>query len=433
MSRSSRQGPKPPSRESLAKQDRTGRRLVIGGIGAIGAALVGLTAGIPLLFPDAQKKQRLDNRRIVLPLLRARMELRPLSSREARQRGTPPGELPEEEVLLVLNRAEMRDWDAPDDSPARRESLEIRAYLADDIWYAQQVQVAVVEPGGAPGARLIAAQGGTAWVWADQLIAAGPGWMGRTMDQAELLRLNPDLGLDRPGLGGRLGLAEALILDAGASGRGGFAFDPATRIAAPRGAPRAAPWPPLYTAPAFAGPAIAREGRIGATWFGLLPAEAAITGAVSAQDAAGAFLPLLPEAGPARLWRGRLRGIAAGEAPAPAATDVLEAAEPVPGVAPIVAGGLVMAGRGRLLGLADPPSILLAEIGEVGGLGEKLRRLRLDGTPVWDLALPTTHDIRTALVEPGRLWLLASPRGMFETLYAIALADGRLIRTRHLA
>lgn len=432
MSRPSRPGPKPPSRESLAKSDKTGRRLVIGGIGGIAAALAGLTVGIPLLFPDAQKKQRFDNRRVIPPLLRARMELRPLSAREVRQRGTPPGELPEEEVLLVLTRAEMRDWDAPGDSPAPRESLEVTAYLADDIWYAAQVRVAAVAPGGAPDARLIAAQGGTAWVWADQLVAAGPGWMGRTMDQAELVRLNPDLGLDRPGLRGRLGLAEALILDGTASGRGGFAFDPATRIAAPRGAPRAAPWPPLYLAPAFAGPAIAREGRIGASWFGLLPAEMAITGAVPAQDAGGTFLPPMPEAGPARLWRGRLRG-AAGEAPAPAATDLLEAAEPVPGIAPIAGGGLVMAGRGRLLGLGDPPSILLAEIGPASGLGERVRRLRLDGTPVWDLALPTTHEIRAALVEPGRLWLLGSAHGMSESLHAIALADGRLIRTRHLA
>ncbi|WP_372617517.1 hypothetical protein [Falsiroseomonas sp.] len=399
---------------------------MIGGIGAIGALLAGLTVGIPALFPEAERKQRFDNRRIIPPLLRARMELRQPAGREADPRGTLPGDLGAEEALLVLSRVEMRDWDVPLETPAQREMLEVTSYLADDIWRAAQVRVAVVPTGGAPDARLIAAQGDTAWVWADQLVAAGPGWMGRTMDQAELMRLNPDLGLDRPGLRGRLSLAEALIVDGASSGRGGFAFDPDARIAAPRGAPRAEPWPPLYPAPAFAGPALAREGRIGAAWFGLLPAEMAITGAVGVQDEGGAFLPPMPQAGPSRLWRGRVRDAEGGG-------GVLEVAEPVPGVAPVPAGGLLVAGPGRLLGLEDPPSILLAQVGQVSGMDEWVRRLRLDGTTLWETPLPTAEHIAFAMVEPGRLWLVATPDRMSQDLHAIALADGRIIRTRHVA
>jgi hypothetical protein len=416
---------KPPTREEMAASHRSGRRLVIGGIGAIGALLAGLVVGIPALFPDAQPKQRFDNRRIIPPLLRARMQLREPQGSDARQRGTPPGDLAAEEALLVLSRVETRDWNVPVETPALREMLEVTSYLADDIWRAAQVRVAVVPTSGAPDARLIAAQGGTAWVWADQLVAAGPGWMGSTMDQAELARLNPELGLDRPGLRGRLSLAEALILDGTASGRGGFAFDPATRIAHRRTEPRATPLPPLFRAPAFAGPAMAREGRIGAAWFGLLPAEMAITGAVGAQEGGGAFLPPMPQDGPLRLWRGQVRE-AGGAA-------VLEAAEPVPGPEPLLAGGLLMAGPGRLLGPEDPPSILLAQVGPVIGMAEWVRRLRLDGTTLWETALPTAERIDFAMVEPGRLWLLASPRGMSQDLHALALVDGRIIRTRHVA
>jgi hypothetical protein len=304
--------------------------------------------------------------------------------------------------------------------------LEVTSYLADDIWRAAQVRVAVVPVGGAPDARLIAAQGNTAWVWADQLVAAGPGFMGKTMDQAELIRLNPELALDRPGLARRLSLAEALILDGTASGRGGFAFDPATRIAHRRTDPRATPLPPLFPAPAFAGPAMAREGRVGAAWFGLLPAEMAITGAVAAQDARGRFLPPMPEDGPVRLWRGRVRE-------AGGAGDVLDAAEPVPGMEPLPAGGLLVEGPGQLLGPGDPRSILLAQVGRLGATPELVRRLRLDGTTLWEAALPTAERIDFAMVEPGRLWLLASPRGMSQDLHAIALEDGRIIRTRHVA
>ncbi|PWS33997.1 hypothetical protein DFH01_27050 [Falsiroseomonas bella] len=416
----------PPTHAEAAAAHRSGRRLVIGGIGAIGALLAGLVVGIPALFPDAQPKQRFDNRRIIPPLLRARMELRRPGGREADQRGTLPGDLDEQEALLVLSRVEMRDWNLSVETPAQREMLEVTSYLADDIWRAAQVRVAVVPVGGAPDARLIAAQGNTAWVWADQLVAAGPGFMGKTLDQAELARLNPELDLDRPGLRGRLSLAEALVLDGTASGRGGFAFDPATRIAHRRSDPRDAPLPPLFRAAAFAGPALAREGRVGATWFGLLPAEMAISGAVAAQDAGGAFLPPMPEPGPMRLWRGRVRD-------GGGAADVLEVAEPVAGVAPLPAGGLLVEAPGRLLAPADPPSILLAQIGAVGGMEEWVRRIRPDGTTLWEATLPTAEHIAFAMTEPGRLWLLATPDRLSQTLHAIALADGRILRSRPVA
>ena len=417
-------GPRrPPTHAEMEASARTERRLVLGGIGAIGATLAGLAVGIPLMFPDAGPKQRLDNRRTIPPLLRARMELREPRGREADGRGPLPGDLAPEEALLVLSRAEMRDWNLTTDTPAPREALEVTAYIADDIWRATTVRLAVVAPGGAPDARLIAAQGGTVWAWAGQLVAAGPGWMGRTLDQAELARLNPDLGLDRPGLRARLGLAEALVLDAGPTGRDGLAFDPETRLAAPRTAPRAAPWPPLYPAPGFAGPALAREGRIGTTWFGLAPAGLAIPAAVAPQALGGAFLPPMPDAGPLRLWRGRVRE----------AGEMLEAAAPVPGLDPIPAGGLLMAGPGRLMELADPSSVLLAQVGEVPGMSEWLRRLWLDGTTMWETVLPTTGTIAAALAEPARIWLLATPRGMSEWLHAIAPADGRLARSRGMA
>ncbi|WP_137177565.1 hypothetical protein [Roseomonas sp. AR75] len=416
----------PPTHAEAAAAYRSGRRLVIGGIAGIGALLAGLVVGIPALFPDAQPKQRFDNRRIIPPLLRARMELRRPGGREADQRGTLPGDLDEQEALLVLSRVEMRDWNLSLETPAQREMLEVTSYLADDIWRAAQVRVAVVPTGGAPDARLIAAQGNTAWVWADQLVAAGPGFMGRTADQAELIRLNPELGLDRPGLARRLSLAEALVLDGTASGRGGFAFDPATRIAQRRTEPRATPLPPLFPAPAFAGPALAREGRVGTGWFGLLPAAIAITAAVGAQDAGGAFLPPTPEPGPMRLWRGRVREAGGTGA-------VLEAAEPVPGVAPLPAGGLIVDAPGRLLAPGDPPSILLAQVGPLGATPEWVRRLRLDGTTLWETALPTAEHIAFAMAEPGRLWLLATPDRLSQTLYAIALADGRIIRSRPVA
>jgi hypothetical protein len=416
----------PPTHAAAAAAHRSGRRLVIGGIGAIGALLAGLVVGIPALFPEAQPKQRFDNRRIIPPLLRARMQLREPQGSDARQRGTPPGDLGADEALLVLSRVEMRDWNVPTETPAEREMLEVTAYLADDIWRAAQVRVAVVPTGGAPDSRLIAAQGNTAWVWADQLVAAGPGFMGKTADQAELIRLNPELGLDRPGLARRLSLAEALVLDGTASGRGGFAFDPETRIAHRRADPRATPLPPLFPAPAFAGPALAREGRVGATWFGLLPAGMAITGAVGAQGVGGAFLPPMPQPGPMRLWRGRVRDGAG-------AAEVLEAAEPVAGIEALPAGGLLAAGPGRLLAPADPPSILLAQVGELGAASEWVRRLRLDGTPLWEAALPTSERVDFAMVEPGRLWLLTTPLGMSQSIHAIALADGRIIRTRLVA
>lgn len=406
------------------------RRIVLVGMGGIGAALAGLTVGIPFLFPDAEPPPRFSNHRALPPLLRARMELREPQNRDARERGTPPGELAAEEALLVLVRAEMRPLGAPSGSPAPREMLQLWAYLADDIWYSDWKPVAIVEPGGAPDARLIAAQGGTVWVWADQLVAAAPGPFARGADVSELLRLNPGLGLDRPGLHGRLSLGEALILDGSPSGRDGFAFDPATRIATPRAGPRDGPLPPLY-APGMAGPAIAREGRVGATWFGLLPEAMTITGAVAAQDAGGTFLPPVATPGPARLWRGRLRNPAPGGGAQPTGPAVLDAAEPVPGLDPLPAGGLVMAGPGQVLELTDPPSILLAQVGEVGGMREWVRRLRLDGTPLWEAALPTTNEIQSALVEPGRLWLLTRPRDLSQDLHAIALGDGRIIRTRH--
>lgn len=429
MTRRLPEPPRAPTHEEMRLAARKGRRLVLAGLGGIAALLGGLAVGIPLMFPDAQPPPRFSNRRVIPPLLRARMSLRQPYGREADRRGTPPGDLPAEEALFALLRADMRFLGAPEDGPPPYEMLQLWAYLADDVWYSDWTRVAVVEPGGAPDARLIAAQGETVWAWAGQLVAVGPASFGKTADQAELIRLNPDLGLDRPGLARRLGLAEALILDPGPSGREGWAFDPATRIAARRDAPRSAPLPPLYAAPAFTGPVLAREGRIGTTWFGLLPAEMAITGPLAAQDATGAFLPPMPQDTPARLWRARLR--AAPDAP-PAATDVLEAAEPVPGLEPLPAGGLLLAGPHRLLALADPPSILLAQVGPVPAMPEWVRRLGLDGTTLWETPLPTAETIQAAFTEPGRLWLLATPRGLSSDLHAIAPADGRLIRTRHL-
>lgn len=108
---------------------------------------------------------------------------------------------------------------------------------------------------------------------------------------------------------------------------------------------------------------------------------------------------------------------------------MLDAAEPLPGLDLLPAGGLVMAGPGRLLELTDPPSILLAQL---DGMREWVRRLRLDGTTQWQAALPTTDEIQSVLVEPGRLWLLTRPHGMSQDLHAVALADGRIIRTRHI-
>ncbi|WP_237217303.1 hypothetical protein, partial [Falsiroseomonas oryziterrae] len=262
--------PRPPTHEEMRIAARRDRRILLAGFGGIAATLGGLAVGIPLLFPDAQPPARFSNYRVVPPLLRARLELRQPYGREADRRGTPPGDLPAEEALFALVRADMRFLGAPEDGPPPFEMLELRPYIADDIWPAGSRRIAVVEPGGAPDARLIAAQGDTVWVWADQLVAAGPGWMGRTMDQAELQRLNPELGLDRPGLRDRLGLAEALVLDASPTGRG-WAFDPATRIARPRDEPRTAPWPPLRPALAPEGPVTAPEGRLGDLWFGLLP------------------------------------------------------------------------------------------------------------------------------------------------------------------
>jgi len=92
-----------------------------------------------------------------------------------------------------------------------------------------------------------------------------------------------------------------------------------------------------------------------------------------------------------------------------------------------------MAGPGLLLGLPDPASILLARVGRGILMGEWLRRLRLDGTTLWETPLPTTQTIATAFTEPGRLWVLATPYGTSDDLHAIAPADGRIIRTRHLA
>lgn len=403
------------------------------GLGGIAAALVGVTVGLPLLssFSEAPRRQRFDNHRVIPPLLRARMDLRPPHSRRADGRGTPPGDLAAEEALLVLTRAEMRDWTALLDSPPSSEMIELRAYFADDIWLSATETVAVVDPGGAQDARLIAAQGGTVWVWADQLVAAGPGSMGQTADQAQLTRLNPGLDLDTSRLLGRLRLGEALILDGTPAGQDGWAFDPATRVATRRAESRNGSLPPLF-APGMDGPAVAREGRIGTTWYGLLPENMTITGAVSAQDRSGAFLPPMPATSSVRLWRGRVRNAPHSAGAQPAGSEVLDEAGPVPGVDPLPAGGLLMAGPGRLLELPDPPSILLAQIGRVSGMPEWVRRLRLDGTLQWEVALPTTEEIQTALVEPGRIWLVANPRGSSQDLHAIALADGRIIRTRHI-
>jgi hypothetical protein len=425
--------PAPPAPEHLLRSGRATRRIVMAGLGGIAAMFVGATVGLPLLssFSEAPRRQRFDNHRVIPPLLRARMDLRPPHGRRADGRGTPPAELAAEEALLMLTRAEMRDWTALLDSPAPREIIELRAYFADDIWLSATQSIAVVEPGGARDARLLAAQGGTVWVWAEQLVAAGPGPMGQTADQAELMRRNPDLDLEGPGLLGRLRLGEALILDGNPSGQDGWAFDPATRIATRRSAPRGQPLPPLYT-PGMTGPAVAREGRIGSLWFGLVPEDMTITGPVSAQDSSGAFLPPLPAAGPVRLWRGRLRNAPRGDSARHADADVLDAPEPVPGADPLPTGGLLMAGPGQLLLLADPPSILLAQVGRVSGMQEWVRRLRVDGTPLWHIALPTTEEIQAALVEPGRLWLLARPRGLSQDLHAIALTDGRVVRTRHI-
>ncbi|WP_237217855.1 hypothetical protein, partial [Falsiroseomonas oryziterrae] len=199
----------------------------------------------------------------------------------------------------------------------------------------------------------------------------------------------------------------------------------------PRDEPRTAPWPPLRPALAPEGPVTAPEGRLGDLWFGLLPERMTIPGAVRAQDAGGGFLPRVAEPGPLRLWRGRVRA-AAGDPARPGATDLLEAAEPVPDVAPIPFGGLLMAGPGQLFSLADPPSILLAQLDPTGAREERLRRLRPDGAPVWDIALPTSETIAWVSAEPGRLWFLATPRRSFAALHAIALADGRIIRTRHI-
>lgn len=417
--------PKPPSPEDLHRANRGMRRVVVLGMGGIGAALAGLTVGLPIIFAGAEPPQRFSNHRVVPPLLRAPLDPRAPGSREARQRGTPPGDLAANEALLVLVRAEMRDKGAPQESPAPREMLQLWTYAADDIWFSHWTRVAVVAPGGAPDARLIAAQGGTVWIWADGLVAAAPGSFDRGADAAELARLNPGLGLDRPGLRARLNLAEALILDGSPANRDGWAFDPATRIAAPRAEPRAAPLPPIFT-PGLEGPALAREGLAGDTWFGLLPVGMTIPGAVAAQ-AGGGFLPPTGP-GPARLWRGRLRGAAQQPGAPP---KVLDAAEPVPGLDPLPAGGLLMAGPGRPLELAGPPSILLARVGRLGGTGEWVRRLRLDGTPLWNAELPTAEEIASVLVEPGRLWLLTRPRGMMESLHAIAPTDGRIVRTRH--
>lgn len=421
----------PPAPERLRAAARRSRRLVLAGLGGAAALVGGLAVGIPLLFPEAQPPPRFSNHRILPPLLRGRMELRQPRGREADRRGTPPGDLPPEEALFVLLRAEMRPLGAPEDAPAPFEMLQLWSLFADDAWPAEWHRVAVVEPGGASQARLIAAQGRTVWVWADQLVAVGPGPFGRTADQAELARLNPDLGLDRPDLPGRLGLAEALILDPGPSGREGSALDPATRIAARRGAPRGEPWPPLFAAAASAGPVLAREGRIGTAWFGLLPEGMGIAAPVPARDAAGAFLPPMPGVAAGRLWRGRVGGAAAPDAP-PSAADVLETAEPVPGLEAVPAGGLVMSAPGRLLALADPPSFLLAQVGRQGGLQECLVRLRPDGSPVWTLDLPTTEAIGWAAVEPARLWLLGMPAGGSAALHAIAPGAGRIIRTRHI-
>ncbi len=430
MTRPSPRRPAPPTPEELLRAGRATRRLVVAGFGGIAAALAGLTIGIPLMFPDAQPPPRFSNRRIVPPLLRARLELRHPQGRDSRQRGTPPGDLAAEEALFALVRADMRFLGEPEEGPPPHEMLQLWSYLADDIWYSAWDRVAVVAPGGAPDARLLAAQGDTVWVWADQLVAVGPGPFGRMADQRELARLNPELDLDGPGLRGRLSLGEALLLD------NAWAFDPATRIARPRAVFQAGGPPPLQPAAPAAGPVLAREGRLGSTWFGLLPEGMAIGGSVAAQDDAGGFLPALAEPIGGRLWRGRVRdrppGAGGSAGTSPAATDVLDGAQPVQGLDPIPSGGLVMAGPGRLLGLDGPPSLLLAQVGREPGLRESLRRLRLDGATLWETALPTTEQLNAAFVEPGRLWLLAHPGGLSQDIHAIALDDGRILRTRHI-
>lgn len=427
MTRPPRAPPPPPQRQPLI--DKTARRLLIGGFGGIAALLVGMAVGIPLLFPDAVRTQRRGPVRLASPLLRARTSPIITMGRQGNRRASPPGDLGPEDGLFVLTRQTEQDFDDPPDAPAPRERLSLQWYLADDLWETESRALAVLAPGGAPGATLLAAQGGTVWVWMEGLLAFRAESIPRIGRPEDLVRLNPDLGLDRPGLRARLSLAEALVLDGSAQDRAGWAFDPATWTAYRRSEPRAEPLPPPQRPAEGAGRAM--EGRIGATWFGLLPPDMTIAGPVSARDASGAFLPPQPDDGPLRLWRGRVRATAA-DAPAGEA-DVLEGAAPVLGLEPVLEAGLLTAGPGRLLTVADPESVLLARRRQPLLSARFLTRLRLDGGVLWESEIPFADDILSALAEPARLFVLAardSGRDQSYAIHALAPFDGRVVRSR---
>lgn len=429
MTRPPRAPPPPPERQPLI--DKTGRRLLIGGFGGIAALLAGMAVGIPLLFPDALPRQRRGPARVVSPLLRARTSPIITMGVQGNRRAPPPGDLGPEEGLFVLTRQTEQNFDDPPDAPAPRERLSLRWFLADDLWETGSRSLAILAPGGAPGATLLAAQGGTVWIWMDGLVAFRAESISRIGGLEDLVRLNPDLGLDRPGLRGRLALAEGLVLDGSAQDRAGWAFDPVNWTAFRRTEPRAEPLPPLQRPAEGAGRAM--EGRIGTTWFGLLPPEMAIAGAVSARDASGAFLPPQPDDGPLLLWRGRVRA-AAADAP-PAATDVLEGAAPVPGLDPVFEAGLLTAGPGRLLAVAEPESVLLARRAQPPLSARFLTRLRLDGGVLWESEIPFAEDILSALSESARLFVLAardSGRDRSYAIHALAPGDGRVVRSRNI-
>jgi hypothetical protein len=424
--------PQPPPSTAPQRQpllDRTARRVVLGGIGGIGVALVGLAVGIPLLFPDAPTRQRLGPPRIVPPMLRARMAHAVPRDRVGNRRGPPPGDLPDEEALVVLTRRAQRDYHEPDEAPAPREVIAVQSFTADDFWWGAERWLAVVKPGDAPEATLIAAQGTTAWAWTDQLFAAGLQLGGGVADQAELARRSPGLGLDRDGLRARLAVGEALLLDGTPADTLGSAFDPATLVALPRTGPRNLAAPPPVQAMIGAHPAMATAGRTGALWFGLLPEGAGPPGPFAAGSVLGGAGPgRAPDAPPLRLWRGRLPPSAQ-----PHGALVPDGAEPVPGLAPMARAGLLMAEPGLLLAPDAPPSVLLAEA--IGPDRLRLRRIRSDGATLWATDLDFTAAILAATPDHGRLLLLTA-RGVHgrdaQSLASISLVDGRLIRRRFL-
>lgn len=402
---------------------RTGRRGVLAIAVMTGSfALAGLGVAAIMLWPEGPPpEQRLGPRRLVAPLLRARVGNDDL-------------------VLMLTRRSEQDATDVPG-YPAPRERIEFVALTIPELAERFATRVASVPRGGMRDAGLIAEQGATVWVWADGLGAASAVDGQLLADQEGLATLNPEVPMANLLTRQSLRMADGLIYDA-ATPRAQWRFDPRDFRASPAQSPppRVLPVVNVAALAGPGGPAAFRvsEARSGDAWLGLVPATEKMVAPIAPRATTGGFLAAAQSAeGGRALWRGQVRLASAAPPNWPSnlpdrwgQAERLFDVTPIPEVVGLPFAGFLTAGTPAPIQLTDPAGLLVVHGAPNMPLG--LLRIDLEGRVLWRATLPITA-LRTVLAGPRHL-VLVDGRGQPEitdpVLVAVSLADGTVTERR---